>query len=214
MTSIVEFTCSVCNNKYIPYRNTQKTCSDKCRYIRSYRLRLSNNDAIKCKNCLKLFLPENKNNMFCSLRCNYDFKAKGKISTCLFCKRTFVRKNRCNRFCSRQCFFRSSSNKETYLESELYSYLHSIGIDFEKQKQVHRCIPDAYIDSMKLCIFADGIYWHNKPEVIDRDKRINKELRKLGYRVIRVGEDSHRRLDIHKLKTMYRRIKKEMKNDC
>jgi very-short-patch-repair endonuclease len=39
-----------------------------------------------------------------------------------------------------------------------------------------------------LVVFCDGDYWHNLPNYKDRDKRQNKELKKLGYKVCRLWE--------------------------
>ena len=41
-----------------------------------------------------------------------------------------------------------------------------------------------------ICIFADGDYWHSDgfPETRKRDKIVNKELKKQGYKVLRFWE--------------------------
>lgn len=74
----------------------------------------------------------------------------------------------------------------TCIEKELYDYLDTKNIEYEKQKQVGRFIPDAYILQYNLCIFADGGYWHNRPEIVKRDKRCNVYLLKLGYNILRL----------------------------
>jgi len=43
-----------------------------------------------------------------------------------------------------------------------------------------------------ICIFADGDYWHNRPEAIERDKLVNKELINKGYKVLRFWENEIR----------------------
>lgn len=47
--------------------------------------------------------------------------------------------------------------------------------------------PDIFIEP-DICIFCDGEYWHNRPDAKERDERINKTLRKLGYYVFRFWE--------------------------
>ena len=47
--------------------------------------------------------------------------------------------------------------------------------------------PDIFIKS-NFCIFVDGDYWHSIPKVRGRDTYINRELRKLGFNVIRIPE--------------------------
>jgi len=40
-----------------------------------------------------------------------------------------------------------------------------------------------------IIIEVDGNYWHNRPEQKIRDKRIDKSLKKQGYKVMRIWED-------------------------
>ena len=47
---------------------------------------------------------------------------------------------------------------------------------------------DLYIKDKKLCVYCDGDYWHNLPNAQKRDKRANKMLKKLGYKVLRFWE--------------------------
>lgn len=83
--------------------------------------------------------------------------------------------------------------KENYtcIEKELYFYLEKIGIKFEKQKQIGRTRPDAFIPSLNLCVYADGNYWHNKKENKERDKRCNKSLMDKGFLVMRLNSISN-----------------------
>lgn len=74
----------------------------------------------------------------------------------------------------------------TCLERDLYYFLDRNGIDYEKQIRIKRTIVDAFVKSHNLAIFADGNYWHSKPEVAKRDIVQNKTLRGLGYNVIRL----------------------------
>ena len=75
----------------------------------------------------------------------------------------------------------------TCLERDLYYFLDRNGIEYEKQVRIKRTIADAFVKSHNLIIFADGLYWHTKPEVASRDIVHNKILRDNGYSVIRLS---------------------------
>ena len=47
---------------------------------------------------------------------------------------------------------------------------------------------DIFLLESRTCLYFDGRYWHNKPEVFERALTQNKELPKLGYRVLRIDE--------------------------
>ena len=194
--------CEFCGNEYIARGYNQKFCSKPCYYKEKWRSHDKEDKQTHCKNCNKLFnlRKTSKYNIFCSLKCNYEYKHRGKMQVCEYCKTVFVKKNSSNRFCCREHYFKSAMNRETSLEKELYSFLEKHKYVFEKQKQILKCIPDAYISEGKICVFADGVYWHTKPNVEERDKKINRRLKKGGYRVLRIGELSNRKLDISKLK--------------
>lgn len=40
----------------------------------------------------------------------------------------------------------------------------------------------------KIAIFCDGDYWHSFPKAIEKDKRINEVLEKMGWTVLRFSE--------------------------
>jgi len=37
-------------------------------------------------------------------------------------------------------------------------------------------------------------YWHNRPESQEKDKRVNEELQRIGYKVVRLWEYEIRQL--------------------
>jgi len=96
---------------------------------------------------------------------------------------------------------RVQKNKFTIPEIQLYNILEGIGVSYKKQCRVLNCKPDAVITSKKICLFADGIYWHAHPayyrdDDIMRNKKTakftreyaekqTKELEKNGYLVLR-----------------------------
>ena len=92
----------------------------------------------------------------------------------------------------------------TCIELELYEFLQENNIEFEQQKQIGRTVPDAYISSINLCIYADGEYWHNKPEVIRRDTRITKQSQDKGFFVLRLKSiNNGYNLDLQPLMDLY-----------
>lgn len=74
--------------------------------------------------------------------------------------------------------------KNTKPERYLQTILYSRGIKFQTHKEIlgH---PDIFIEP-DLCIFVDGDYWHKLPKAIERDGIVNRELKKRGYKVIRL----------------------------
>lgn len=60
------------------------------------------------------------------------------------------------------------------------------GIKYEKHKPIYGQ-PDIFIEP-NICIFVDGDYWHNRPEVQARDLEVNDTLEKQKYHVIRIWE--------------------------
>jgi len=64
--------------------------------------------------------------------------------------------------------------------------LDSIDIEYEKQKQIGRTRPDAYIPELNLCVYVDGLYWHSRQKDLDRDSRANNFLTKKEYYYIRL----------------------------
>ncbi len=73
----------------------------------------------------------------------------------------------------------------TDIEIILQNQLKNKGIQFKTDFPVESISKaDIFIDP-NICIFADGNYWHDKPEVRDRDKRQTKKLQDTGYIVLR-----------------------------
>ena len=77
--------------------------------------------------------------------------------------------------------------KDTKPERMMQLALTLHGIEFEKHYPI-KGQPDIYIYNKRICIFVDGDYWHNRPDQILRDARVNHELNKKRYHVIRVWE--------------------------
>jgi very-short-patch-repair endonuclease len=75
-------------------------------------------------------------------------------------------------------------HKDTRPEREMAIILESLKINYQKQIPVDSSVPDFFIQP-NICVFVDGEYWHNRPEVKSRDVYINRKLVELGYKVMR-----------------------------
>jgi len=91
----------------------------------------------------------------------------------------------------------------TCIERELYNFLDDAGIEYEPQKQVGRTIIDAFVSGLNLAIYADGQYWHTKPEVMARDLRNNDRIKNRGFSLLRLKSiDNGYHLDLEPLKLL------------
>jgi very-short-patch-repair endonuclease len=101
----------------------------------------------------------------------------------------------------------SMRNRDTCIEKQLYSYLDSTKLVYEKQKQIGRTRPDAFIPSLNLCIYADGRYWHCREKDTDRDARGEEILKTRGYSFIRLNDlEKMNSLDIKPLQDCIGRL--------
>lgn len=84
--------------------------------------------------------------------------------------------------------------KVSRMEKEIQSLLIKEKIAFKSQYKirVEETITsvDIYLPDRKECIYIDGIYWHNRPEVKERDIKINSSLEQQGYKVTRFIDDT------------------------
>jgi G:T-mismatch repair DNA endonuclease (very short patch repair protein) len=71
------------------------------------------------------------------------------------------------------------------LEEEMASLLDTHGLRYEEQVRDLPGRPD-FVIGPDIVLFTDGTYWHDKPEQKRRDTRVARELRSMGYAVIRV----------------------------
>lgn len=78
--------------------------------------------------------------------------------------------------------------KNTSIEIKLYQILNELGVKYKTHQPVIGITqPDAFIEP-NICIYVDGDYWHSLSEVRERDKKINKQLLKKGFTVLRFSE--------------------------
>ncbi|MDD5540520.1 MAG: DUF559 domain-containing protein [Candidatus Marinimicrobia bacterium] len=171
----------------------------------------------ECLNCGKEFFVKhcyiNKRSKFCSHKCKGKWMSKnllgeknscwrgGKIEKqCLVCGKSFFVfphsiKAGYGKFCSQSCstiyMLKHNRKKNTSIELKVEEYLKKSGVKFESQKVIPegRTIADFYIPEQRLVIYADGKYWHGRPEVKNRDQQQDFQLGFNGYKVLRLGED-------------------------
>ena|SRR5579872_3446898 len=75
---------------------------------------------------------------------------------------------------------------DTKPERMLEWAIKNMGWNYEKQ--THLCgitFADFYLPEYKIVIYADGDYWHSRPQAIFRDTRNNRILKKNGFKVYR-----------------------------
>jgi len=218
----VQKKCLNCGKKFeiFPYEHeagTGKYCSKKCHNIhsRGQNRPLRNSVTRICSYCGKEFivpfyLTKDGGAIFCSNKCSYNhhvgtnhplYKEKV-IIECENCGVKFsVIPSRANkretRFCSGGCrsayTTKHMKKKETKIEIITADVLDQLGIEYEKQKIIGRYVTDFFIPSLGLVIECDGIYWHNRPGVREKDKRRDTYIKSCGYAVLRIWEP-----EIHK----------------
>ena len=88
-------------------------------------------------------------------------------------------------FCSIKCQKRAKSSG---LENRFAQCLDSNCLAYIRQFVVGRYQADFYLPPFNTIVEVDGDYWHNIPRVKTIDRRREKHLNELGYRVIRVRE--------------------------
>ena len=171
--------------KYVKDENLIKEC-EYCGKTFRVPPRLSNRKTCssKCGNKNKNFTGEN----------NPNWKGGNIIVECVVCKKKYeVRPGaaKTTKCCSYKCLGIYSKskmpNKDTKIELIVENWLIENKIKYNKQMPIEGiCIPD-FIVGNKL-IFCDGDYWHNLPKTLKKDKKVNIELKKNGYEIIRLWE--------------------------
>lgn len=95
--------------------------------------------------------------------------------------------------------------KNTSVEKIVFKHLNREGIYFQKHYKRAPGSPDIAIPRKKLCVFIDGDFWHGRRikqtyrkltpfwrdkilTNIERDKRNKRELRKSGWKILRIWE--------------------------
>lgn len=190
----------------IGYTHTQETKEKMSKTAKTIKKPwVSRRIDLICKNCGIVFnVPLNqKDRKYCSNKCKAaqtpsgldSPKNKRVVKNCEYCGKEFIArghriKNNQGRFCSMRCWGIYSRinmpKKNTNIEILLRKKLEYLGIKFKEQVAIERiCVVDFLICN-NIVINADGDYWHSLPKMIEKDKRQDKELNKLGYKIIRL----------------------------
>lgn len=122
---------------------------------------------------------------------------------CPCCKKLFVtsvtklrqaKKYRAGRkYCSKRCSNitknRNSKQRDTDIEQAVKGCLESRNIPFQVQVPLHGIALVDFVVEPKTVVQCDGVFWHTRPGVAERDAVQDKALKALGYEVIRVTSD-------------------------
>lgn len=77
----------------------------------------------------------------------------------------------------------------TKIESIVGDYLMKVGVESVAQKALgERFQADYFLPKFKLVIECDGNYWHSFPKVVERDKKKDELITRLGFTVLRLKE--------------------------
>jgi len=115
--------------------------------------------------------------------------------TCDYCGKIYKEKPAkiemyAHHFCSRKClgcYTASHQNNPSSVEKKLAEYLIENKISFICQFKYELGIADFFIKP-NLIIAVDGDYWHNLPNIKERDKRQTLYLEGQGYTVLHLWE--------------------------
>lgn len=195
--------CLICKKEFNAYIPRLKYCSRIC-----YQKARIKHPERYCKICGKIYKPRTRSQKYCSKKCN-GLADRNKDSICIGCGKPFRNSHVKQKYCNLGCYLQNVNHNMTRIEQELYDYLNGLGIIYEKQYYLKFTVPDAFIPELNLCIYADGIYWHNIKKNKKRDVRQNKKLFELDYKVIRLSEQRDLSLD---LKPLIKLI--DSYNDC
>lgn len=169
--------CPVCNKSFIVTKSIShryKVCSLQCRH--KFRTKSI------CPTCGKIFNDNRGKRTHCSEECRRPIVK----TTCVNCSKEFrivPSQKGIRRFCSFSCYRKYCG--ETTIEKTIRETLEKLGIYFIQECQIKSFSIDFFIPVLNICLETDGDYWHNDPV---KDKRRDKKLKELGYKVVRLKE--------------------------
>lgn len=200
--------CKVCGNEFWPTKPQLNKgfgifCSRTCQH-KTYPPRI-----IKyCKQCNKrIEVQPSKVSLtkFCSKNCADSYMRDYADCICKNCHKNFqIPRWELNKgkgtFCSRPCF--NHYKGESSLEEKMRKLLTKAKIDFQQEHKFGRFHADFLIEKLKLVIECDGEYWHMPSKNQIRDKRKDKYLKNLGYKVLRFSGQQIQHLNSKQLLTL------------
>lgn len=183
--------CTICGNKFTATDSQIRDgfgiyCSRKCQHT-TYPKQIKK----ICPNCQKVYwVPPcwAPKRTFCSKKCQDDSMRDYVSRICRHCKNEFelprsdLDRGRGN-FCTYRCYL--TYRGPSLLEEKMERVLNFAGIKFEREIKFKRFHVDFLIRSLKTVIECDGEYWHLMPKIQERDKRKDKLLKSLGYKIFR-----------------------------
>lgn len=185
--------CRVCGKEflvksYLIRKGFGFFCSRECQH-KTYPEKIHMN----CKQCGKeiLVCPSKVHlTKFCSKKCTDDFLRDYVSLVCHHCKKTFqlprwdLNRGR-GKFCSYDCFVKYKG--ESSLEERMRKILIKFKIRFLQEYKIGRFHADFLIPELNLVLECDGEYWHLSKKGAQRDKRKDRLIGKLGYKILRLS---------------------------
>ncbi len=187
----IRLTCPQCKkefNKNLSYYNHHVKNKGRTKFYCSVQCSGKSKKTIPdlfCKLCGKKIDNESgqKNRKFCSRDCWNKWQNNKEERYCKWCTKPFMAwDNGKQQYCSKKCAL--ASTKETDIERLMREELEKDNTQFEQYKHVGGFFVDFLLPN-NVIIECNGMYWHTKPEVVERDKRKNKTLEQLGYKIYR-----------------------------
>lgn len=172
--------CPVCGNDF-----TVKACIADRYTTCSMACKTASTAYVNCERCGRRFAntdPKRLNRHYCSEEC----RRPPMILTCRNCGEEFreVPSAAHRQFCSLACYRKFGG--ETMLEARVRLALESLGVEFTQEYGTGRWSIDFALVAHKIAIEADGTYWHTI--TAERDVRRDAELKRAGWRVVRLPE--------------------------
>lgn len=196
----IEVNCQQCGKAFEAIPSTikkggAKYCSVECRNL-SMRGKPSCRNGKRtviryCRECGKD--TGRSDRVYCSKECAH--KNHWITKTCEHCGKEFETrpayiKRGAGRFCSHSCAALHRTQNHHYenptdIEQLLMNEMDQRGLDYEFQYPFDSMIVDFAFPVERLCIEADGEYWHGRPDAIERDERRNWFIQRRGWFVLR-----------------------------
>jgi intein/homing endonuclease len=219
----VRIKCKQCNSEIEKTpSDDQKFCNKVCyeKYVKENGVlfekqfgedhpRYKGKDNHKCKKCGEKFEAyESESKKYCSKKCYWNDRSENpskfnqnRISE--WAERNSKEHKKAGRKGAKVTFDKLASGEEkTSIEEAVEKVLQNIGTDFvyehpitENGNELVTSI-DFAIPERKIAIYCDGDYWHSSEKVKKRDKKINRKLEDMGWKVVRYTGTEIRENDI------------------
>lgn len=108
----------------------------------------------------------------------------------------------------RNCPYCSQEGKTSFAEQAIFYYCNLL---FDARSQYRACPRleiDIYLPEIRIGIEHDGLYFHSSPAALEREKRKNETLKRMGIWLIRVKEGESRPADFQERVIYYCSVQK------